>query len=78
MWVNSALEVQPGNETLLSDLVKNYKNFIETYFTPQSVITDTLFYKEIAYAISMFCMKNTRIKKLGGRGYIGLGFKKEA
>lgn len=75
LWVSYSLEDQPGNEILISDLYKSYKNTIKKKLSPQSVMTDTRFYKEIAVVLSMFRMRNTKIKTPGGRGYIGLGFK---
>lgn len=75
LWVSYSLEDQPGNEILISDLYKSQKNTIKKKLSPQSVMTDTRFYKEIAVVLSMFRMINTKIKTPGGRGYIGLGFK---
>lgn len=75
LLISYSLEDQPGNEILTSDLYKSYKNTIKKNFSPQSVMIDTRFYKEIAVVLSMFRMRNTKIKTPGGRGYIGLSFK---
>ena len=73
-WLINSVEDQPGTEIMTTDMYKNYTNYIQNRFPPQSVMTRGRFSRELNVALSVLRMKNTKIKKLEGRGYVGIGF----
>jgi hypothetical protein len=73
-WVKRHLTIGHGKPILTVDLYKYYQKDMQKECTPNAILDERVFFKNIVKCMTLFSIRPIKVRILGGRGYAGITY----
>ena len=73
-WVKRHLTIGHGKPILTVDLYKYYQKDMQKECTPNAILDERVFFKNIVKCMTLFSIRPIKVRILSGRGYAGITY----
>ena len=73
-WVKRHLTIGDGKPILTVDLYKYYQKDMQKECTPNAILDERIFFKNIVKCMTLFSIRPIKVRILSGRGYAGITY----